>query len=604
MPSGILGVILDHFASANDRPHLCSRDHPVRAHHLPYGMRQVQPFPSSRLPDATKNLRSLGEHEGEAWFPQFSPDGRWLVTSSVSDERTTTIWNSETGEKVLSKSSPVRVRRVAHFSPDSQRILVVVAIRTAAIFDITTGVQVAESAVPAEIISLVFGTSGHYFATGCVDNAARVWNAETGEMISELIGHKGWVRPILFGSGDRTILTVSQDGTARLWDAETGEETHLFCGHQRRVWDARFSSDGRYVVTASADSTAKVWQVAIEHTVSPAEVCRLPARSLFPNATGTKCVGACEDGLIKIWDLQNGKELVHLKGLDSRASGCRFSPDGLRIVTISDDGMVGVWDANTGERIRSLEGRQQALLSAQFSPDGDRIVAVSSDAATVWRTETGEELFSLELSGLSANNAAFSPDGHRIATISSGALRTWDSETGELVRAPIVLGDDSGYLWIEFSPDGSRIAAASTDHTARIWNVNTGKEALALVGHMSSVWCATFSPDGRRVFTASHDGTMKVWDAERGRELLSIGGHRNYHTCVGIGPDCRYVLVSGNRGMFQPVLAGREGIVYDGGLWRGENLPRGRSMSWKERSAFWHREEMETRVFSEQTREQ
>ena len=125
-----------------------------------------------------------------------------------------------------------------------------------------------------------------------------------------------------------------------------------------------------------------------------------------------------------------------------------------------------------------------------------------------------------------------------------------------------------------------------------------------LSGHKSSVWCASFSPDGRRVFTASHDGTLKVWDADGGKELISIPGHRKWHAHVGIAPSCRCVLVSGNRGMFQRVLAGREGVVYDGGPWCVESLPGERSMTWKERFDLWRRKEIDTMALHKRAKQQ
>jgi WD40 repeat protein len=62
-----------------------------------------------------------------------------------------------------------------------------------------------------------------------------------------------------------------------------------------------------------------------------------------------------------------------------------------------------------------------------------------------------------------------------------------------------------------FSPDGKRVVTASLDQTARLWDVETGKEIVALRGHTNAAWSATFSPDGKRVATASED-RITLWD--------------------------------------------------------------------------------------------
>jgi WD40 repeat protein len=64
---------------------------------------------------------------------------------------------------------------------------------------------------------------------------------------------------------------------------------------------------------------------------------------------------------------------------------------------------------------------------------------------------------------------------------------------------------------------------ASTDRTARVWDVASGEMILELKGHRGQVYAA-FSPDGTRIVTWSSDGTARVWDVSwttiRGAELV------------------------------------------------------------------------------------
>jgi WD40 repeat protein len=77
-----------------------------------------------------------------------------------------------------------------------------------------------------------------------------------------------------------------------------------------------------------------------------------------------------------------------------------------------------------------------------------------------------------------------------------------------------------------FSPDGTHVVTASTDKTARVWDLRSERPTFLSLQHPDDVTSAAFSPDGTRVLTASKDGTTRVWDqrAERPRFVVLEGG--------------------------------------------------------------------------------
>jgi eukaryotic-like serine/threonine-protein kinase len=133
-------------------------------------------------------------------------------------------------------------------------------------------------------------------------------------------------------------------------------------------------------------------------------------------------------------------------------------------------------------------------------------------------------------------SVAFSPRGDRIATASDDTTaRIWDAETGqEIVR---LAGHSAPVTSAAFSPDGRHVVTGSLDQSARVWETATGRELLRLSGHTDGLRSVAFSPDGTKIATSSRDKTARIWDAQTGRELIRFPGHTEWVTSAAFSPD-------------------------------------------------------------------
>ncbi|WP_298380895.1 AAA family ATPase, partial [Azospirillum sp.] len=142
--------------------------------------------------------------------------------------------------------------------------------------------------------------------------------------------------------------------------------------------------------------------------------------------------------------------------------------------------------------------------------------------------------------------ASFSPGGRRIVTASSdGTARVWDL-SGDKPTATILEGHESIVSRASFSPDGRRIVTASWDDTARVWDLSRDKPtATILEGHKGAVTEASFSPDGRRIVTASSDNTARVWDLSGDKPTATIlEGHKGMVNAASFSPDGRRIVTA------------------------------------------------------------
>ncbi|HSK04493.1 MAG TPA: WD40 repeat domain-containing protein, partial [Kofleriaceae bacterium] len=103
------------------------------------------------------------------------------------------------------------------------------------------------------------------------------------------------------------------------------------------------------------------------------------------------------------------------------------------------------------------------------------------------------------------------------------ASRLLLEEAARPARARLLtLAGHTDKLWdIAYSPDGKWLATASSDHTARIWDAETGA-LRATVRHAERVNTVAWSPDSRLVASGGADHTVRVWDVIAGREVAAL----------------------------------------------------------------------------------
>ena len=213
-------------------------------------------------------------------------------------------------------------------------------------------------------------------------------------------------------------------------------------------------------------------------------------------------------------------------GIPDIVYGAAFSPDGDRVVTVSADRQIKLWGCRYRPRALlawpgTLE-RFEAWPSVRTAPKSLRPALMQT--AKVWRVTPSREFLTLvngpPIGFIEGTELAYSPDGTRLATASSDRTpKVWDATSGTLLFS--LIGHTDLVTNIAYSTDGMRIATASNDNTAKIWDGAAGKELLTLTGHKDWVSSVAFNSDGSRLATGSFDKTAKIWDAQTGKELLT-----------------------------------------------------------------------------------
>jgi WD40 repeat protein len=249
-----------------------------------------------------------------------------------------------------------------------------------------------------------------------------------------------------------------------------------------------------------------------------------------------RLVVGMEDGNVKIWNIRSNSIQ---KTLEPRQGGTIWSADvsadGRYLVTPCDDSKVTVWDLET-YRDPLLLPQPTSTKAAVFSPNGHRRLATGDRNATVrlWNLDTQ---IPIELFGHrgTVHALAFSADGSRLASAGSdGTAKVWDLRNLDWTRRnndvkATNLGEHRGAVYgVTFCPNCKLIATTGWDGTVRLWDAATGEQKRKIEAHDGDAWSVSFGNDGKWVASAGQDG-VKVWETDTGAEVFSYRGTRAFH---------------------------------------------------------------------------
>ena len=150
------------------------------------------------------------------------------------------------------------------------------------------------------------------------------------------------------------------------------------------------------------------------------------------------------------------------------------------------------------------------------------------------------------------NQCAFSADGRLVATASSDySARVWDVPSLRLRTA--LIGHEDDVDMAVFSCDGMRIATCALDRTIRIWELS-GHCLNILRGHTGNILSVAWTHDRAKLVSSGVDGTVRVWDAVSGHEI----------ECADMGVRTDTIAIASDGRIFAGDDLGRIALIAEG----------------------------------------
>jgi WD40 repeat protein len=192
------------------------------------------------------------DHEGEVLWVAFAATGQLFLTAGWDD--TVRIRNTVDGKTMAVLRLPSNNFFVAaDFSPDGRWVLTSKGNEPLRVWDWRTSPgNSTELRGTEEVYSAEFDPDSKWLLTAGSDRSARLWEIQRGRILYELT-HEERVTRAVFSPNGRWILTASLDDTAVLWDASTGKRLFDFGSDGRRLTSAAFSPDGLRIASGTTD---------------------------------------------------------------------------------------------------------------------------------------------------------------------------------------------------------------------------------------------------------------------------------------------------------------------------------------------------------------
>jgi len=227
------------------------------------------------------------------------------ILATASDDKTINLWDMKTLAKIHSLTGHSHAVKSLAFHPHGQFLASGSWDKTIKIWDVKTGLPLNTLAGhKLQVNAVAFNLQGQLLASASYDRTVRVWKLEDGNfnLLTTLFGHTWAVLTVAFSPTHSNLLaTGSGDNTIKLWDINTGELISTLSGHSWSVVAVAFSADGETLISGSWDKTVKIWQISTKSEIASLVGHTDSVSGVVMRDDGGLIISGSKDKTIKLW---------------------------------------------------------------------------------------------------------------------------------------------------------------------------------------------------------------------------------------------------------------------------------------------------------------
>jgi WD40 repeat protein len=299
------------------------------------------------------------------------------------------MWDAASGRKISNSWRHAGAVLSIAFSPDRKHAATAGADQVVRIWDTETGQELRVLRGHTDSVQgISYSPDGQRLASISQDRTLRTWDpAATQEAVTISVAQA--IDGLAFAPDGQKLYLLDDDGQLRLLDLVTTRQTLVSKEEAANMELPTFSRHREFV------NESNVWSLDRNHKVHLERLegvrrhqTGLGRYVLSPDCSRLAWIG---EGNLIVWDADSGRAVFHvdpgMKGYEEFLSRtfysgvlmATFSPDNKRLVIGGDKGDLKLWDAENGQEILTLRGHQAPIIGLVFSPDGRRLASASRD---------------------------------------------------------------------------------------------------------------------------------------------------------------------------------------------------------------------------------
>jgi WD40 repeat protein len=375
----------------------------------------------------------------------------------------------------------------------------------------------------------VYSPDSKWLAVGGEDNHVRVYDVSSGEILLDG-NHDSDVKSIAFSPDGKFLVSVGDDAVVRFWDVEAGRSIFALRGFTQAISFVSYCSNGQELLIGLKDDSYQKWSLDEKKLPLNPLAFDFPFKYSDVNKISPdgELLLTIKEEKVQIWDLTTGQLQTTLPEYTNPIDEMEFSADGKFFAAVDYAANVVVWQADTGKYFATLDPEANYVSDVSFHPTKHLLAVARSDKQiVVWDLDLNEIIARYQAAeDCSLDDIQYSPDGSLLAALTSACgMDIWDTTTGKLRTQLKSKSEDFSGTALWFNHAGDEIFAIDYDHQLSRWNILTG-ELLREVMFSDNTYNQFIDSTHDRVyrhFSFEKSSTLAAWDAVSGEHLFDVG---------------------------------------------------------------------------------